>query len=310
MTRSKLTLLAGLAGCVCLPVLAVVVRGDRAAPQSDQLATQSRTHTAIVAVRSFDGTALPGATVGYHDATGRGGKATLRSGSTFVIEGAPDKIVLEISHPDLGFATTEVQLSKPHSTIQVLFDGQQARVSDLAAQQPAVVPSLRPVSQLLASVSPALSQDAPARSQGTRVALGGNPACGPGAGDCCMDGGNGTPGCDDADCCNCICLCDPFCCDVSWDGNCAGQGFGGDCGASNPNSGCDMECSECLEPLPGPCGPGNGDCCAAGGNGTPGCDDEECCTIVCGVDPFCCATSWDGACANQANDLCEVCAVG
>ena len=36
----------------------------------------------------------------------------------------------------------------------------------------------------------------------------------------------------------------------------------------------------------GPCGPGNGDCCQGGR--TPGCDDLRCCTLICGIDPFCC----------------------
>ncbi|MHC4992858.1 MAG: hypothetical protein ACYTGC_17945, partial [Planctomycetota bacterium] len=54
------------------------------------------------------------------------------------------------------------------------------------------------------------------------------------------------------------------------------------------------------------CGPGNGDCCAA--NGTPGCEDEECCEAVCGADPFCCDTEWDQICADAAADACEICA--
>ena len=51
----------------------------------------------------------------------------------------------------------------------------------------------------------------------------GNAAC-PGDGDCCV--GNGTPGCDDAICCKTVCLVDPFCCDVEWDGICAGAAQG------------------------------------------------------------------------------------
>ncbi|MHC5006859.1 MAG: hypothetical protein ACYTGF_05810, partial [Planctomycetota bacterium] len=53
------------------------------------------------------------------------------------------------------------------------------------------------------------------------------------------------------------------------------------------------------------CGPGAGDCCAS--NGTPGCDDEDCCNLVCDLDPFCCETSWDGICADHAVDLCGIC---
>ncbi|MCG8409593.1 MAG: hypothetical protein MI923_30675 [Phycisphaerales bacterium] len=288
----------------------------------------------------------------------------------------------------------------------------------------------------------------------------GNPACTATAGDCCA--GNGTPGCDDVDCCNTICLCDPFCCDTEWDDLCAGQGnMGNGCGAQvlcpacapepPPNDNCaDAEVIACngsatvdntgatsevgdpdyscifMGPGPGtgsvwyqfvatdteaeittenstgagdtviavysvdpldpcntlveiccnddisgtnllskvcctgltigntyyiqvasfnlagtgeitlnvncpcpvgcvlPCPPGgttepepcgdsvndgcNGtpvvasDCCVA--NGTPGCDDLDCETIVCGLDPFCCDTSWDGTCAGIAADNC------
>jgi len=67
---------------------------------------------------------------------------------------------------------------------------------------------------------------------------------GPEAGDCCE--ANGSAFCDDAACCNCICACDPFCCDTEWDGFCAGEGFVGNCGASNPNSPCTSECDQCL----------------------------------------------------------------
>jgi hypothetical protein len=50
-----------------------------------------------------------------------------------------------------------------------------------------------------------------------------------------------------------------------------------------------------------PC-PGGGDCFAA--NATPACDDETCCTTVCGVDPYCCEVSWDQMCADLAAARC------
>ena len=68
--------------------------------------------------------------------------------------------------------------------------------------------------------------------------------CNAGAGGCCV--GNGTPGCDDKDCCQCICQCDPFCCDTHWDDICAGQGVVGKCGAANPAGPCAEPCSECI----------------------------------------------------------------
>jgi hypothetical protein len=57
----------------------------------------------------------------------------------------------------------------------------------------------------------------------------------------------------------------------------------------------------CPEP-PDVCGPGAGDCFSS--NGSPGCDDVECCEAVCAVDPFCCDVTWDGLCASQALDIC------
>ena len=50
--------------------------------------------------------------------------------------------------------------------------------------------------------------------------MGGNPACGPGAGPCSQ--ANGSPGCENIECCNQVCDLDPFCCDIEWDEFCAG----------------------------------------------------------------------------------------
>lgn len=45
--------------------------------------------------------------------------------------------------------------------------------------------------------------------------------CGdPTAGDCCT--ATGSPGCGDEACCEAVCVCDAFCCDVEWDAGCAG----------------------------------------------------------------------------------------
>ncbi|MCA9292171.1 MAG: hypothetical protein KDA25_13645 [Phycisphaerales bacterium] len=107
---------------------------------------------------------------------------------------------------------------------------------------------------------------------------GGNPACGPDAGPC--DIANGTPGCDDVDCCNIVCAVDPFCCDTEWDGICAGE----------------------AADLCGPCNPNAGPCDAP--NGTPGCDDPFCCETVCAIDSFCCDVEWDQACADEAAEFC------
>ena len=68
---------------------------------------------------------------------------------------------------------------------------------------------------------------------------------------------------------------------------------------------------ECIE-LPEACAPGSGPCGEP--NGTPGCEDPDCCAVVCATDPACCLFIWDEQCALAAleagcappdNDLCE-----
>ncbi|MHC4910640.1 MAG: hypothetical protein ACYTF9_13060, partial [Planctomycetota bacterium] len=61
------------------------------------------------------------------------------------------------------------------------------------------------------------------------------------------------------------------------------QGDGSDCATAN-----------CIAI----CGPGAGSCFSA--NGTPGCEDADCCNIVCAIDSFCCDVEWDGICADLA----------
>ncbi|MFO0826705.1 MAG: lectin-like protein [Phycisphaerales bacterium] len=53
-----------------------------------------------------------------------------------------------------------------------------------------------------------------------------------------------------------------------------------------------------------PC-PSAGSCFATHAN--TGCDNADCCDAVCGIDPFCCGTTWDSVCVNEANDLCTGC---
>lgn len=110
------------------------------------------------------------------------------------------------------------------------------------------------------------------------------PACGagcPGEGSCCT--ANGTPGCDNDFCCSLVCTGDEFCCTTEWDASCAAQAAG--------------LCTACQTGCPG-----GGDCCA--NNGTPGCEDEACCELVCDIDPFCCTGIWDALCADRAADVC------
>ena len=98
---------------------------------------------------------------------------------------------------------------------------------------------------------------------------------------------NMTPGCNDQDCCDAVCAIDPFCCSDSWDFTCS------------------FFASQQCDPggEPGECGdPGSGNCQIA--NGTPACNDLECCETVCNVDPGCCLESWDILCAKTANEVC------
>lgn len=60
---------------------------------------------------------------------------------------------------------------------------------------------------------------------------------------------------------------------------------------------------DCPEDCNSGCPGQGGDCFTA--DGTPGCDDVECCNAVCAVDPFCCDVSWDSICVNEAIELCQ-----
>lgn len=108
--------------------------------------------------------------------------------------------------------------------------------------------------------------------------------CGiPEAGSCCDSHIGG--GCADAACCGSVCACDPFCCEVAWDEDCAGLGYqSSGCGAE-AMCGCASICGAI----------GSVDCCV-GGN-TPGCSDRDCCERVCQCDPYCCEVEWDSNCA-------------
>jgi len=51
------------------------------------------------------------------------------------------------------------------------------------------------------------------------------------------------------------------------------------------------------------CGePGSGSCFVAHPN--PGCDNLECCELICSIDPFCCTVEWDQLCVDEAIQHC------
>ncbi len=59
-----------------------------------------------------------------------------------------------------------------------------------------------------------------------------------------------------------------------------------------------------LDGPPASCNPDAGPCAVA--NGSPGCDDVECCVAVCTIDSFCCDVEWDPVCANTALEICDL----
>ena len=65
---------------------------------------------------------------------------------------------------------------------------------------------------------------------------------------------------------------------------------------------CSLGNQECCDDSTECDGSGEGDCLEA--NGTPGCEDAECCSSVCPIDPMCCQVAWDELCATIAGDLC------
>ncbi len=108
-------------------------------------------------------------------------------------------------------------------------------------------------------------------------------SCGnPFAGDCFV--ANGTPGCNDASCCNEVCAADPFCCQVAWDEACAG-----------------LAALQCGDPCGGPLAE---NCFQPNSDGEGGCENPVCCSLVCQIDPTCCTGVWDQPCADIAAQTC------
>ncbi len=97
-------------------------------------------------------------------------------------------------------------------------------------------------------------------------------------GDCYAD--NGTPGCEDVNCCASVCALDDFCCAAAWDGVCA-RTAAAVCDAF-PQSACAEATGDCYVP-----------------NDTPGCEDQAVCERVCNCDAYCCIIDWDTHCAGS-----------
>jgi hypothetical protein len=105
-------------------------------------------------------------------------------------------------------------------------------------------------------------------------------------GNCCE--ATAASGCGNSECEMCVCGLDPTCCNVAWDGFCV------DTAATDCNGTC--ACA-------GPALPSVADCCNDGGLG---CGEAACADCVCGLDPFCCDTSWDSTCADASQAACAV----
>lgn len=154
--------------------------------------------------------------------------------------------------------------------------------------------------------------------------------CGECEGGCCS--AHDDVGCTDPECAEFICGMDPYCCENSWDNQCAEEALQycpvcegefpycgdavclfeedcatcpQDCGAcpfcGDGDCGDDEDCVGC----PDDCGPCDTDCCEV--HGGQGCDDGDCTDIVCEADPYCCNNNWDNICANEAVAWCPVC---
>ena len=144
---------------------------------------------------------------------------------------------------------------------------------------------------------------------------------------------NGTPGCSDRTCCEIVCALDDYCCSTEWDEFCAADALINCTGCGDDDAGSpyqtheaasnDMECCQqvcgfdpacCIEAWDEDCVSASVRLCAGCGeeeagspflnNGTPGCEDADCCIRVCNIDPFCCETAWDSNCARFAATRC------
>jgi hypothetical protein len=101
------------------------------------------------------------------------------------------------------------------------------------------------------------------------------------------EGGRRMEGSSDP-CVQQICAADPFCCSTSWDGFCVQE----------VTTVCNLSCSNCLSP--------NGQQNICTQHTTPignGCN-SQCAQQICGVDPFCCNTAWDGICVSEVASVC------
>jgi hypothetical protein len=103
------------------------------------------------------------------------------------------------------------------------------------------------------------------------------------------------PSCDA--CATTVCTADPYCCQVSWDETCVGEGkslCAQSCTTPVLDSGTgDSGTSACSHPV-----------CTAGSALVASCD--ACAQAVCGADAYCCSGGWDATCVGEAVSICGV----
>jgi subtilisin-like proprotein convertase family protein len=218
--------------------------------------TTSSASRFLAAHSGFQAAVGPEVTIVARTADGEMVKADLLDDAHFV-DGVGSKTVIEVSHALYGEATLEVLLPQGREVwVEVIFYGPNRASAVVQPQAP-----------LLSNLAPA---------GGVAAA---HPAC-PGLGDCCAD--NGTPGCDDVDCCNLICdLIDPFCCDSFWDSLCAGAAQT-NCGDLCAIVGCPLDCPpDALD---------EGEPCGSDTNG--GCNSVPPVFTVADCGDTFCGTSW------------------
>jgi hypothetical protein len=159
-----------------------------------------------------------------------------------------------------------------------------------------------------------------------------------GATNSCFEVNLAAGGCSAPQCCEFVCTVEPACCDVAWDELCVALAakFCSPCGISTTSCfgpqatpGCvASRCCEYICSIPGfdfccevawdqacvlaakefcqGCGaPGNERCSSV--HEAPGCEDAECCELVCAVDPSCCTLGWDQICVQWASIFCPGC---
>ncbi len=164
-----------------------------------------------------------------------------------------------------------------------------------------------------------------------------NAVCAAATGSCFSE--NNGLGCSDDACCGTICAFDPTCCEVKWDEDCAARArtVCNDCGSISAGScffphatpSCvDSACCESVCDIDPFCCIGEWDLFCVLNAGTvcldgigcgdprtrpcalpsflPACEDVECCTLVCNVDPTCCSRAWDETCAMTSISRCSL----